>query len=294
MKALVTGGAGFIGSNLVDELIAQGWKVIVLDNLSTGKREYVNSDAVFWEGSICDDILLEELFDLHKFDYIFHLAALARIQPSIDDPVTSNDVNLTGTLKLLNHARKSKVKKFVFAGSSSIYDDIEIPNKETSPKKPGSPYGYQKLACEGYIQLFQRLYGLNFGICRFFNVYGPRQITQGAYAAVVGIFLNQRKEGKPLTIFGDGSKRRDFTHVKDIVDGLIKTALYPDPIIVNLGTGTNISIKELADLVSPDQVFLENKDGEAEVTLCDRSLAKELIDWEPRYYINKEVVESLA
>lgn len=261
-RCLVSGGAGFIGSHTVDLLIEQGHEVVILDNLSTGKIENVNPKALF----IPQDI---RNFDLGSFvpEYIIHTAALARIQPSIDDPRESNDVNVQGTLNLLQFAKKVGAK-FIFSSSSSIYGDT-LPTKETSILDPKNPYALQKLTCEKYIKLYRDLHGLDYVMFRYFNVFGERQILDGAYAAVVGIFLQQRAEGKKLTITGDGKKRRDFTYVKDVaranVMGLrLKRGVY------NVGTGKNNSILELAQAIGEYEHIAE-RPGETFATQADNS-----------------------
>lgn len=291
--AVVTGSAGFIGYNLCRDLLTDGWQVTGIDNYSTGSDQntedliYVFPDTFkFVFGDIRSEPVLREAI---KPDVtVFHLAALARIQPSFDDPIGTNDVNVNGTLNLLKICAEVGVRKFVFAGSSSIYGTAEIPTREDAPKNPQSPYALQKLISEQYIDLFGKYYGLNWSICRFFNVYGDRQILEGAYAAVVGIFLKQRAEGKPLTITGDGHRRRDFTHVNDITKGLMIAADQPSGLVVNLGNGKNISIKELADLISPNQTFIADRQGEAEATLADNTLAKSL-GWSPLWTVERYI-----
>jgi UDP-glucose 4-epimerase len=189
-SCLVTGGAGFIGSHVVDALVKSGYKVYVMDNLSTGKVENLSDKAVLFG----DDITKKAAWSgIPKCDYVFHLAALARIQPSIDDPVTSHHTNLTGTLNVLEYCRRYKAK-LIFSGSSSIYEGLDLPTDELGAKKPKSPYGMQKLMCEQYIRLYRELYGLDYAILRYFNVYGERQILNGAYAAVVGILLKPKSQ----------------------------------------------------------------------------------------------------
>lgn len=299
-KALVSGCAGFVGSNLTDRLLELGYSVLGVDNFSVGTYdnldlalEHKNFELV--EADVSDRGEMEDLLADFQPDIVFHLAALARIQPSIEDPVEAHEANLTGTLVMLDACRRLKNKpKFVFAGSSSIYGTTDfLPTDELAEKRPESPYAMQKLMSEQYIQMAHSIYGLDFSICRFFNVYGPRQILSGAYAAVVGIFLEQKRRGIPLTIVGDGSKRRDFTHVSDIVEGLIIAGNHPGPLLMNLGTGNNISVKELADLISPKQTFLPDRPGEALATQCDNTVAKRN-GWNPKYTaITKEVIEEL-
>lgn len=275
-KVLVTGGAGFIGSHVVDRLIRAGHEVIVLDNLSTGKIENVNKKAKFINGDIRDPNVYEQFEDI---EFVFHLAALARIQPSIENPIDSNDVNLTGTLRVLEFCRQSKAK-LIFSGSSSIYSGDILPTKETSPKDPKNPYALQKHICEQYIELYGKLYGLKYAILRYFNVYGERQIMEGAYSAVVGIFLNQKENGQALTITNDGSQRRDFTHVHDVAEANLQAMTWHWTGVFNIGCGKNYSINELARTISPDMEYIGDRQGEVHTTLANNSRAK-AHGWKP-------------
>jgi len=222
-RALVTGGAGFIGSHLTDRLIRDGHEVIVLDNFATGNKDNVNSAAKFFECDASDYERIAPHFS--GVEVVFHMAALARIQPSIKDPLLSNTSNITGTLNVLWAAKNAGVKKVIYSASSSVYGnqpEENYPLKEDVATHPGSPYSLQKLVGEKYCQLFSELYGLPTVILRYFNVYGPRQICEGAYSTVIGIFLRQREQGKPMTVVADGmGKRRDYTHVRDVVEANI-------------------------------------------------------------------------
>lgn len=272
-KCLVTGGAGFIGSHVTDLLIKSGHEVIVLDDLSTGKRENVNQSARFVQDDICENSWQDEVGEV---DYVFHLAALARIQPSIDDPVSSHDVNLTGTLKILEFCRKVKAK-IIFSGSSSIYAGLKLPTKEGDQKFPKNPYALQKLEAEQYIKLYKLLYNVDYAILRYFNVYGERQILEGAYAAVVGIFLDEKANDKPITITNDGKQRRDFTYVKDVARANMMAMDWTG--IYNIGTGKNYSMLDLARFVIGEGVdypieFIGKRKGEARETQADNSKAQ--------------------
>lgn len=283
MKALVTGGAGFIGSHLVDELIERGFEVVVVDNFSTGLREHVNPKAQLVEGDIRD---LPELNLPLDFNFIFHTAALARIQPSIKDPAESADVNVVGTLRVLMHAVACRAK-VIFSSSSSVYgvkDELMYPIKESQPTNPQSPYALQKLQCEQYLELFEKLYGLKYVALRYFNVYGERQILTGAYAAVVGIFLDQLKRGVPFTIVGDGEQRRDFTYVKDVVvANLLAAERDTKQRIFNIGSGENWSVEQVADILSVEhkREYIADRPGEARETLADNFAAAEELGWKP-------------
>lgn len=275
MRCIVTGGLGFIGSHLVDLLIEQGHEVLIIDNLSTGKKVNLNPKATFRFGDIRDKNLWSS-FD--KYDYVFHLAALARIQPSIDDPITSNAVNLDGTLNVLEYCRKHN-SKIIFSGSSSVYSGDILPTKESDPTHPKSPYALQKLISEYYIKLYSELYDVPYTILRYFNVYGERQILDGAYAAVVGIFLNQKQEGKPLTITNDGEQKRDFTYVKDVAKANYM-AMSWDNNVFNIGTGKNYSINQIAKLIGDKIEYIGKRHGEVMETLADNSKALS-VGWKP-------------
>lgn len=279
-KCLVTGGAGFIGSHVVDALIDRGHHVYVIDDLSTGSPSNVNSRAEFREGDINDPSVYPK-----KVDYVFHLAALARIQPSIKDPVEAHLVNVDGTLRVLEYCRQKKAK-IIFSSSSSIYSGEKLPTNELSAKKPKSPYALQKLVCEQYIRLYRELYGLDYAILRYFNVYGERQITEGAYAAVVGIFMNQKNKVKKLTLTGDGEQRRDFTYVKDVANANVMAMGWQGT--YNIGTGLYHSINQVASYVDygAKRHYLPARPGEVSATLADNTKALKA-GWTPHMAIEE-------
>lgn len=281
-RCLVTGGAGFIGSNLVDELIVRGNEVIVIDNLSRGKLENVNPAARFYEADIRNLEQIKPFFE--NVDYVFHLAALPRVQPSIQDPIGFHEVNLNGTLNVLVAARDAKVRKVIYSASSSAYGDQEImPLHEKLPVNPTSPYGMQKYMGERYCQLFSQLYNLPTVSLRYFNVYGRRQSLEGAYTLVTGIFVRQRLASQPMTITGDGEQRRDFTSVVDVVRANILAAnsqKVGQGEVINIGQGNNHSVNELAQMIGGPTVNIPPR-IEPRQTLADNSLAKELLGWEP-------------
>ncbi len=250
-KVLVTGGAGFIGSHLVDALVEEGHSVVVIDNLSTGKRSQVNKKAKFIKADIRSLKKIKPYFK--GADCVFHLAAKARIQPSIKDPVPTFDHNVVGTLNVLLAAHDAGVKRVIYSGSSSSYGDQDtLPLFEEMIPRFKSPYSLSKYVGEELCRLFSGLYGLETVSLRYFNVYGPRQLLAGAYATVIGIFLKQFKDGKPLTIVGDGGIRRDFTHVSDVVKANIlaaQSAKAGKGEVINIGTGKNYSINEVASMI---------------------------------------------
>ena len=281
---LVTGGAGFIGSNLVDLLIEDGHKVTVWDNLITGLKDNVNPAAEFCLLDIRD---IEPEEHKNRFDVIFHLAGLARIQPSFDNPAFTHESNVSGTINILEIARKSNVPctKVVYAGSSAFYHDVHA-----------NPYTCTKWIAEEYCKLYSKCFEVPTAIARFFNVYGPRQIETGAYATVVGIFERQKREKeKCLTITnspkGWGVQRRDFTHVNDITSGLVAMSKeYWKGEVFNLGTGENHSIMEVAKMFKPPSYgFLETRPGEAQDTLADISFTTEKLGWKPEHRLEDYV-----
>lgn len=293
MKILVTGGAGFIGSHLADELIKEGHQVVVIDNLSTGKKEFINPKAEFHKSDIRN---LEEIKPLFKgIDAVFHLAAQPRIQPSIINPVESHSNNVVGTLNVLVASRDAKIKKFIYSASSSAYgDQKELPLKEDMTPGPKSPYSVFKLVGEQYCKLFNELYDLPTVSLRYFNVYGPRQSCEGAYATVIGIFLKQAEAGKPLTIVGDGEQTRDFTNVRDVVRADI-LAMESNKVgkgeVINIGTGKNYSINRIANLISDKVVHIPPRSAEVQDTLADNSLANKLLGWQPEVSLEEGIEE---
>jgi len=285
MKMLVTGGAGFIGSNLVDQLILENHEVHVIDNFSSGKKENCNDKAIYHrvDISITDNInMLKTVFK--DVDTIFHCAALARVQPSIADPLKYEVNNTLGLMNTLKAAADAKVRRFVYSASSSAYGPTDnLPSKESDPVNPISPYANQKYYGELCCKMFSEVYGLETVSLRYFNVYGERQNLGGAYATVVGIFINQILEGKSLTINGDGSQRRDFTYVKDVVSANIlasNSLKVGSGEVINIGSGKNISINDLADMLSKNKKYMKPV-NEPFANLADIRKAKILLNWEP-------------
>ena len=285
MKMLVTGGAGFIGSNLVDQLILEGNEVHVIDNFISGKKENCNDKAIYHNL----DISVVEHIDTFKkifegVDTIFHCAALARVQPSILNPLKYEVNNTLGIMNILKAAADVKVRRLVYSASSSAYGPTDnLPSKESNPINPISPYANQKYYGELCCRMFSEVYGLETVSLRYFNVYGERQNLGGAYATVVGIFINQILEGKPLTINGDGSQRRDFTYVKDVVSANIlasNSLKVGSGEVINIGSGKNISINELADMFGTEKKYMKPV-NEPFANLADIRKAKELLNWEP-------------
>ncbi len=291
-KAVIIGGAGFIGSHLANLLIKEGFIVEVIDNLSGGKRENVNSKAVLHEADIRD---LEAIKPIIKdARYVFHLAALPRVQFSIEHPAETNEVNVTGTLNVLIAAKEGGAERVIYSASSSAYgDQPKLPLVETMLAQPKSPYGLHKYIGELYMRLWREVYGLSTVSLRYFNVYGPGMDPEGAYALAVGKFFKLRSEGKPLTITGDGTQTRDFTHVRDVVRANLlaaTSAKVGKGEVINIGAGRNHSINELAKLIGGPVVHVAPR-LEPHDTLADNSLAKKLLGWKPEVSLEEGIEE---
>ncbi len=281
---LVTGGAGFIGSHLVDRLIKENYKVIVIDDLSTGKRENLNPKAEFYELDICNFDKIKPLFQ--KVDYVFHLAAIPRVPLSVEDPVRTSKVNILGTISVFKASAESRVKRVVFASSSAVYGNQEkLPFKEDMTPEPVSPYGLQKLVGEQFAKLFTNLYRTPIISLRYFNIYGPRIDFDSEYSLVIGKFLKQKIEGKPLTIYGDGKQTRGFCYVDDAIDATIK-AMESEKLkggeVINMSSEKSYSINYLADLVGGKKQYLPPRDGDVYHTRADITLAKKLLGWQSK------------
>ncbi len=294
-KILVTGGAGFIGSNIVDALIEKGHDVLIIDNLSTGKKENINPKAKFFEADLREFEKIQPLFS--GVDFVFHEAALPRIPLSIEKPIETNDINIKGTLNALVAAKDAKVKRFIYAASSSaLGGNAVLSMKEDAKCDPLNPYALQKYVGELYCRIFFEIYGLPAVCLRYFNVYGPRQPREGSYVPVIGIFLTQKKEDKPLTITGDGDQTRDFTHVFDVVRANI-LAMESKKVgrgeVINIGGGKNHSVNEIAKMIGGESVHLPARPGEMKDTLADISRAKELLGWQPQITLEEGIKKLL-
>lgn len=291
-KAVVTGGAGFIGSNLAEELLSRGFAVEVVDDLSGGIREKVPAEAVFHQTDILDSDALRRIFA--GATYVFHLAARPRVPYSIEHPQETHRVNADGTLSVLVAARDAGVRRVVYSASSSAYgDQATLPLREDMPPAPVHPYGLQKYIGEEYCRLFSSIYGLSTVSLRYFNVYGPKLNPDGAYALVVGVFLKERQRGEPLTIVGDGEQTRDFTHVRDVVRANIlaaESARVGKGEVLNIGGGRNVTVNHLANLFGGERTHTPAR-IEAKDSLADISKARELLGWEPTIRLEDGVVE---
>jgi UDP-glucose 4-epimerase len=281
-KILITGGAGFIGSHLTDRLIKEGYKVIAIDNLSTGKKENINPKAKFYKIDICFP-KVREVFKKEKPEIVFHLAALPRVPLSVKEPVLTSRVNVLGTINIFKASVDSKVKRVIFASSSSVYgDQKKLPLKEDMAPNPISPYGLQKYVCEQFAKLFSNLYKIQIVSLRYFNVYGPRIDFDSEYSLVIGKFLKLKTEGKPLTIYGDGNQTRGFCYVDDVVEANI-LAMDSKKIkggeVINTGSEKSHSINYLAKLIGGKVKYLPPRPGDVLHTRADITLAKKLLNW---------------
>lgn len=311
MKYLITGGAGFIGSHLVEALAQKGEEVRVLDNFATGKEENLApflKQIYLIRGDIRSNKVCEEACE--GVDYVLHEAALGSVPRSVEDPLTTHDVNITGTLNLLLAAREAKVKRFVFASSSSIYGDSPtLPKIESMPPNPLSPYALSKYAAETYVSLFYKLYGLETISLRYFNVFGPRQDPNSQYAAVIPAFIAALKKGQAPTIYGDGEQTRDFTFVKDVVKANLLSCLAKteacgrifniachakvsiNALFQNIKNEMGRSIKNLCDIIP---VYKPKRMGDVRDSLADFSLAKEFIHFLPEWDIQSGLAQTVV
>ncbi len=281
MQYLVTGGAGFIGTHLSNTLIMAGHHVRVLDDLSFGDATQLHADVEFIQGSIHDLTTCEKA--VAGMDGIFHMAAFSRSGPSFDMPFECHDSNVLGTLNVLAAARKQGVKRLVYSGSSTFYGNHPGIQNEKDPGDFLNYYGLTKHIGELYVKQYVRNFGLEANILRYFNVYGPGQPTTGAYALVVGIFLNKYRNKETLEIHGSGEQRRDFIHVSDVVQANIKameTSYVGE--IFNVGSGINYSVNELAAFFPLDKIHTESRAGDANTTLADIEKVTNLLDWSPK------------
>jgi nucleoside-diphosphate-sugar epimerase len=297
MKYLITGGAGFIGANLVKKLFSDGHEVVVVDNYAGGKR----ADRIFKGAKYID----EDVADYKKlnkicrdgFDGIFHLAALPRVSYSMEHPVETHQTNVNGTLNVLTAAKENKIKRVIFSSSAAVYGDQEkFPVDESLKPGPVSPYGLHKLIGEQYCSLFSLIYGVETVNLRYFNVYGPYFDPEGAYALVVGKFIDQRKRNQPLTICGDGEYFRDYVHVADVVSANL-SAMTGSSVgrgeIINIGSGSSCSVNELAKIIGGSTVNIAPRAGDPRKTEADISLAKKLLGWEPKVELEQGLKEMM-
>lgn len=297
-KSIVTGGAGFIGSNLVDRLLELGHEVIVIDNEASEAHEqfYWNEKSNNYKLDIRDYKNTRPLYD--GVDYVFHIAAESRIQPAIQNPIEAVDINSVGTVTVLQCAREAGVKRVIYSSTSSAYGRNPIPNIETQPDDCLNPYSVSKVNGEKLCKMYTELFGLPTITFRYFNVYGERQPTKGQYAPMVGLFIKLMKQGDPLTIVGDGTQRRDFTHVSDVVNANILAAITEVENsafgnVYNIGNGKNYSVNEIAEMISNNITFIPPRIGEAKETLSDTTKFKSVFGWEPKVAISNWIKTQL-
>ena len=292
MRALVTGGAGFIGSNIVDRLLKDGHDVRVVDNESTDAHEHFywndSTERFKWDIGTTKDWQLDNL--TKDIDVIFHLAAEARIQPAIKNPVVTTRTNVLGTCNLLQSARENGVKRLIYSSTSSAYGLKNTPPvKEDMTRDCLNAYSITKCAGEDLVKYFYEMHGLETIIFRYFNVYGERQPSKGQYAPVIGLFQRQFKEGKPMTIVGDGLQRRDFTYVGDVVEANMKAAFTENKEafgeIINIGTGVNYDMFDLVKMIGGENAeweFIPPRPAEVKVSLADINKSRRVLNWEPK------------
>ncbi len=297
-KVVVTGGAGFIGSHLVDRLLAEGHFVTVLDDLSNGcfqnlSQHHNNGDCFVIPIDITDPDAIDTYFD--GAEWVFHAAALADIVPSITHPLPYFNANVRGTASVLEVSRKYNVKRFIYASSSSCYGIAhEFPTPESAPIQPQYPYALTKYLGEQLVMHWGHVYKMPVVSLRMFNVYGPRARTSGTYGAVFGVFLAQKLAGKPFTIVGDGTQTRDFTYVTDVVDAFIKAA-QSSVIneIFNVGSGNHYSVNHLVELLGGEKVFVPKRPGEPDCTFADTSKIQRVLGWKPKISFEEGVKKML-
>ena len=292
MKSIVTGGAGFIGCNLVEKLVSIGHEVTVLDNLSTGRFsniEDLNNKIKFIECDISSKGAWQNEFT--STDFVFHLAALADIVPSIQKPEMYFNSNVVGTFNVLEASKKSKLKKFIYSASSSCYGIPDhFPTKETAFIKPEYPYALTKRLGEELIMHWSKLFNIPAISLRFFNVYGPKSRTSGTYGAVFGVFLAQKLASEPFTIVGDGKQTRDFTYVTDIIDAILAVSKSEQVNkIYNVGSGKTISVNKIADLLGGEKVYIPKRPGEPDCTFANIEKIMNEIGWQPKISIEEGI-----
>ena len=300
---LVTGGAGFIGSHLAEELVRRGHTVRVADSLITGKRRNLDHvpDVEFLEGDLADMAFASRA--VAGVDYVLHQAAIPSVPRSVNDPVTSNRANIDASINVLVAARDAGVKRLVYAGSSSVYGDtLVLPKREDMPPNPLSPYALQKLVAEQYAQMFTRLYGFETVTTRYFNVFGPRQDPGSPYSGVISLFSTALLEGRQPTIYGDGEQTRDFTYVANVVDGVLRACEAPKAAgeVMNVACGTRISLNQLLTVMNHivgtnlQAIYKDTRPGDVKDSQADITKAKALLGYAPIVALEEGLRHTLA
>ena len=300
---LVTGGAGFIGSHLAEELVRRGEQVRVVDSLITGKRDNLAhiSGVEFIEGDLADFEVAQRSVD--GVDYVLHQAAIPSVPRSVEDPITSNRANIDASLNVLVAARDAKVRRVVYAGSSSAYGNTPtLPKIETMPTAPLSPYALQKLVAEQYCRMFTELYGLETVTIRYFNVFGPRQDPSSPYSGVISLFIRALSEGRRPTIYGDGGQTRDFTYVANVVDGVLRACQAPGAggEVINVATGGRVSLNQLFDALrrltgaTVEPTYAETRAGDVRDSQADITKARRILGYEPSVSLEQGLANTVA
>ncbi|MDR3257035.1 MAG: NAD-dependent epimerase/dehydratase family protein [Endomicrobium sp.] len=300
MKVLITGGAGFIGSNIADVLIKKGHVVVVLDNLSSGKKENINKQAGFYKIDVFDKKAVKDVFNKEKPQIVIHNAAQIDVRKSVADPFFDAEVNILGSINVLNSCVENRVKKIIFASSGgTIYGECNnsAPNEE-SKINPMSPYGIAKNSVENYIKFYSAVHGLSYIILRYGNVYGPRQDPHGE-AGVIAIFAAKMLKNEEIMVFGDGKQMRDYVYVADVVNANLKALIKGKNQIINIGTSKALSINELVRVMSKisgyskKAIYKPKRDGELFKSFVNISKAKKLLSWEPKFNIESGIKETI-
>ena len=299
-KILVTGGAGFIGSNLVDKLLEEGHSVVVVDNLSTGNINLLSPLALFYQQDIRDYKVMDIIFETHHFDYVFHLAAQISVPESVENPKKDAEINILGTLNILSLSVKYGIKKIIFSSSGgAIYgENAPIPTTEDYCPNPISPYAISKLACEHYIKFFSKEFSLDYTILRYSNVYGPKQTPKGE-AGVVAIFTENMLNNQEVTIYGTGEQIRDFVHVYDVIQANILSLDRAKNEIINISTNEATSINELFKIMKEEinykktPIYQQKRPGDLEVSVLSNEKAKEILNWQPSFNLKEGVKNTI-
>ena len=296
-RIIITGGAGFIGSNLAERLLLEHYQIEIIDDFSTGKIENIPSGVRY----IKKNINSIGICNLRQWDIVVHLAAIPRVAKSIEEPLKTNRANIDGTLNMLELSRRAGIKQFIYASSSSVYGmPVSLPMREDMPCKPKSPYGLQKFAAEEYCRLYWEIHKFSTVALRFFNVYGKRMDMDSDYSTVIGKFIVQKKKGKPFTIYGDGTQTRDFTNVEDAVRAIMLCIgnQQVSGEVINIGAGRNISVNQIAELIDRNwykEFIVPNpRPNEPHDTLADISKAEKLLDWKPVFELNEEAIKEIT